>query len=113
MAQYYNASDSDSDSFDEVDYDEEYSSIDYGVHSVVSFGPTSVYGTGRRRVVEEALYELVEASDGDNFYSKVQVVYKEPFKHINCSLVTLGSSEVKILAVVLYVTVSRVLPSGI
>lgn len=92
MAQYYNASDSDSDSFDDVD-DQEYSTIDYGVHSVVSFGPPSVYGTGRRQVVNEALYELVEACDGDNFYSKVQVFYKEHSKCFNCSLVTLRINE--------------------
>ena len=59
MAQY--CSDSESDSFDEVD-GEEYSGIDYGVHTVVSFGPTSVYGGGIREE-EEYSYELVEGAD--------------------------------------------------
>ena len=64
MAQY--CSDSDSDSGGSFDGGrEEYSNIDYGVFSVVSFGPTSVYGTergrgGRREEAEEDLYELVE-----------------------------------------------------
>lgn len=83
MAGYYSDCDSDS-SFDGDD--EEYSNIDYGVHSLVSFGSPSVYEAGRRR---EALYELVEAPDGDNFYSKVQECF-------NCSLVTFRTSEVSI-----------------
>ena len=56
MAQY--CSDSESDSFDELD-GEEYSTIDYGVHSLVSFGPTSVYGGEE----EEYPYEPVEGAD--------------------------------------------------
>ena len=56
MAQY--CSDSESDSFDELD-GEDCSTIDYGVHSLVSFGPPSVYGGGE----EEDFYELVEGAD--------------------------------------------------
>lgn len=73
MAHYYNDSDSDS-SFDDED-GEEYSNIDFGVHSLVPFEHTSVYGTGRRvrgKEQVEALYELVEPHDDDSFYNKVQ-----------------------------------------
>ena len=74
MAQYYSDSDSDScGSFDGGE-GEEYSNIDYGVHSLVSFGPPSVYRIGRGcREEEDDVYELVETDDAYS-YSKVHVL---------------------------------------
>lgn len=71
-------SDSDTDSYDSYDdgEGEEYSNIDYGIHSLLPFGPPSIYGTTRRRkqVKGEDIYEPVgEANDiySHTFFTKV------------------------------------------
>ena len=78
MAQQY-YSDSDTDSYGSCE-DEEYSNVDFGTHSVISFGPPSIYHhlpqLGRRQLhkieEEESIYELVgEAGDGLFAYGKV------------------------------------------
>ena len=80
MAHYCNDSDTE-DSYD-GDSGEEYSNVDFGVYSPVSFGPPSVYdiGGGRRgeggeeEEEEEDLYELVEGANdmySHNFFTKV------------------------------------------
>ena len=71
MAGYY--SDSDSDSYDSC---EEYSNVEYGVHSLVSFGLPSFYQLGPvgRREEEEGIYEMVGDADDQylhRFYGKV------------------------------------------
>ena len=74
MAQYY--SQSDTDSYESSDGGEEYSNIDYGVYSLVYFGPPSHYqlGAGRRRrekEEEEGLYEMVGTDEHFSLYAKV------------------------------------------
>ena len=72
MARYCSDSDSESDSFDDED-EQEYSNIDFGVFSAVSYSHPSVYGAAKRRG-SKRMMPVVEEEEED-IYDTVEGVY--------------------------------------